>query len=167
MKNTNLLGILKEKNRNKYEQFLQTSDMAKVTAEEELEFFKTAPEDWLADYISVTYPQIASERVLMVTANVEVLKKAYDMWGFWDENIKWLFMSATHNVCIKVLSCMTDNPGYGAEMLMIKRNSRELLQLWLEKFSGLSEDAERLLHEDNSLQELKSLYIEKMITGSY
>ncbi|MBQ7304024.1 MAG: hypothetical protein IJW75_03810 [Alphaproteobacteria bacterium] len=50
-------------------------EVGKVTAEEESEFFKTAPDDWIADYISVTYPQPASERILMVSGSEETLKK--------------------------------------------------------------------------------------------
>ncbi len=162
-----LMEILQEKNRAKFEMFLRSLENGQVSEEDEADFFKEAPQDWLSDYLDVTFPQKASERVLMVVGSDTLLQKSHDLWGFWDENVHWVFASGTHSVCERVLSCMKSAPGYEAEELMLRRNSRDLLVLWLEKFKSLSEDGERIICEDNSLQELKNLYIEKMITNPY
>ncbi len=159
MLNTNLLTILKEKSRINYENFLKTMEVGKVTAEEEAEFFKTAPDDWIADYISVTYPQPASERILMVSGSEETLKKSYDLWGFWDENVNWAFACSTEKVCKRIISCMSYYPGYEAENLMLNRNSNDLLKLWVEKYKTLSEESEKRLHEELKLAGLKESYI--------
>ena len=159
MKNTNLLDILKENDSSKYLQFLQTMDLGKITEEEETEFFKKAPEDWCYNYICVTYPRVSSERCLMLKATSQTLQKSYDLWGFWDENINWMFLSAGHETCKKVLSCITYRPSEEAEVLMLKRNSRELLIMWLNKYHYLSEEGEKLINEDFSLYQLKNFYI--------
>lgn len=166
MKNTNLLELLKEKNRIDYESFLKTMEIGKISEEEETEFFKLAPDDWKYDYISVSYPQPASERVLMISGSLETLKRSCDLWGFWDENVNWAFLSGTHEVCKKIIACMTSRPSYEAEELMLKRNSRELLSIWLDKYKSLSEDGERLINDDIKLLQLKNIYIEEQILAS-
>lgn len=166
MKNTNLLELLKEKNRSDYESFLKTMEIGKISEEEETEFFKSAPDDWKSSYISVSYPQPASERVLMISGSMETLKKSYELWGFWDENVNWAFLSGTHEVCKKIILCMTYRPSTESEILMLKRNSRELLTLWLEKYKSLSEDAEKLINDDIELLLLKNIYIEQQIAAA-
>ena len=141
-------------------------EIGKISEEEETEFFKLAPDEWKFDYISVSYPQPASERVLMISGSFETLKKSYDLWGFWDENVNWALVSGTHEVCKKIILCMTYRPGTEAEKLMLKRNSRELFTLWLEKYKSLSEDAEKLINEDIKLSQLKNIYIEQQILAS-
>ena len=163
MKKTNLLAILKEKNFPKYLQFLKTMDIGKITEEEETEFFKTAPEDWRYNYICVTYPRIASEKCLMVNGTLDTLKKSYELWSFWEDNINWLFLSASHETCKKVLSCISHRPSEEAEVLMLKRNSRELLTMWLNKFHNLSDGGEKLINEDFSLYQLKNFYIDQQL----
>ena len=167
MQNTNLLAILEEKDRAKYEDFLKTMEVGKITSEEELQFFKSAPDDWVYHYICVSYPQPASERVLMISGSAETLKKSHDLWGFWEENVNWAFLSATHEVCKKLINCMTAKPSYEAEELMLKRNSIELFTMWIEKYKVLGEDAERLLHEEIKLSQLKSIYVDFQINRSF
>lgn len=163
MKAVHFLEILKENDLAKFENFLKNMEIGEVDSKDEVEFFREAPEDWKQKYIEVSYPCPASERVLMVLGEPETLKKSYDLWGFWDENVNWIFVSGTHDVCKKVLTCMTYQPSCEAEILMLKRNSRELLSIWLEKYGSLSEDGEKLLHEESGLQHLKSIYIDEQI----
>ncbi|MBQ8870462.1 MAG: hypothetical protein IJ019_03705 [Alphaproteobacteria bacterium] len=167
MVNTALLAILEEKDHTRFENFIKGMEVGRVTPEEETQFFKTAPDDWLYEYICVSYPQPASERVLMISASVETLKRSYDLWGFWEENVIWAFMAGTHDVCKKVITCMTSRPSYEAEELMLKRNSRELFTMWIEKYKVLSEDAEKLLHDDIKLSQLKSIYIEYQLNEPF
>lgn len=167
MNNTNLLAILEEKDHTKFESFIKGMDIGKVTVEEEAQFFKSAPQDWVAEYVCVTYPQVTSERVLMISASAETLKKSYDLWGFWEENVVWAFLSGTHEVCKKLITCMTAKPSYEAEKLMLKRNSRELFTMWIEKYKVLSEDGEKLLHDDIMLAQLKSIYIEYQLNEPF
>ena len=77
--------------------------------------------------------------------------------------MKWVLVSGTHEVCKTVISSLKSRPGTEIELLMLKRNSRELLAMWLEKYEYLAEDSERLLHEDSSLFILKNMYIEDQI----
>ena len=103
----------------------------------------------------------------MISGSVETLKKSYDLWGFWEENVNWAFLSATHEVCKKLITCMTSRPSYEAEKQMLLRNSRELFTMWIEKYKVLSEDAEKLINEDIKLGHLKSIYIEFQINDPF
>lgn len=163
MKKTSLLTILKEKDFPQYLRFIKKMDIGKITEEEETEFFKTAPEDWRYNYICVTYPRVAAEKCLMLNGTLETLKKTYELWGFWEENVNWLFLSAGHETCKKVLSCITNRPSAEAEVLMLKRNSRELLTMWLNKYHCLSDEGEKLINEDFSLYQLKNFYIDQQL----
>ncbi len=163
MKPNSLMALLKEKDLVRFENFLQTMTPGSIALEDEIEFFKCAPDEWKLKYLDVSYPCIQAERVMMVKGSSEVLKKSCHLWSFWEDNVKWVLVSGTHEVCKTVISSLKSRPGTEIELLMLKRNSRELLAMWLEKYEYLAEDSERLLHEDSSLFILKNMYIEDQI----
>ncbi len=163
MKTKSLMALLKEKDLAKFENFLQMMEPGSIASEDEVEFFECAPDEWKLKYLDVSYPGTQAERVMMVKGSPEVLKKSCRLWSFWEDNVKWVLVSGTHEVCKTVISSLNSRPGTEIEILMLKRNSRELLTMWLEKYECLAEDSERLLHEDSSLFILKNMYIEDQI----
>lgn len=163
MNSKSLMTLLKEKDISEFETFLKTMETSSVAFDDEVEFFKSAPDNWKLKYLDVKYPSSQAERVIMVKCSPDILQKSCSLWGFWEDNVKWALTSAAHEVCKNVISCLGVRPSVEVEILMLKRNSRELLSMWLEKYECLSEDAERLLHEDSSLFILKNMYIEDQI----
>lgn len=157
-----MISILKEGNYQKFRSLLRSSAVSEA---DEVEFFKTAPETWKKLYVRTVWPQPASERCMMVSGDLEVLRLSYEMWGFWQENLLWVFENGTNNACIRVLRCLTSNPGTDVEVAMLHRNNVELLKEWLKKFRSLSEDGEKLLEESVGLQSLKRAYIEYALSA--
>lgn len=163
MKKTDLHKLLQENDYAKFQEFIKSVEIGSVTEDEEREFFRAAPKEWLQDYISRVYPQPSSERVLMVRGTPETLKISEEMWGFWEENILWAFKMSAMPVCKKILDSLSIRPGDEIELAMIKRKSSNLLKLWLEKFHNLGESSEKLIHESSEYFPLKQLYINEQL----
>ena len=140
-RNRSLVSILKEDDYQGFRQFLR-DHIGNVSEQEEIEFFKKAPEHWKRAYIKRIWPQPVSERCLMISGGKEALQLLYDMWGFWQENLLWVFENGSVDACLRVLYCLTSNPGEEAEIAMLHRNDVELLREWLKKFRSLSEGGE-------------------------
>lgn len=159
-KNKNLISILKEGDYQKFKSLMLSSGAGSISEHDEVEFFKIAPEAWKKRYVNTIWPQPASERCMMISGSMEVLQLSYSMWGFWQENVLWVFENGSVAACLRVLRCLTSNPGEDVEIAMLHRNDVDLLRSWLEKFHSLREEGERLLAESVGLQSLKSAYID-------
>ena len=154
-----LIDILKSRDYLGFKEFLHSDNMGKVRSNEEMEFFKTAPEHWQKAYLKVMWPLPQSEKCLMIAGSESLLKWSYKTWGFWRENVLWAFFTASPATCLKVFKCYDEYPGAEAELAIIRRNDVSLLRVWLEKFHSLGEDAERYLEERREAQTLKSEYV--------
>ncbi len=131
--------------------------------EEEFYFFKETSKKWQKAYIEIECLFPKTERWLMATASLDLLKKSYEKWGFFEKNLEWVFSQTSETVCQKILSVITNIPGDEVEKAMLQRQDTELLILWLKKFKELSEEAERLLEEKAEYQSLKRVYIDFMV----
>lgn len=158
-RNRSLVSILKEGDYQGFRQFLR-DHIGNVSEQEETEFFKKAPEHWKRAYIKRIWPQPVSERCLMISGGKEALQLLYDMWGFWQENLLWVFENGSIGACRRVLSCLREVPTDEVEEAMLKRKDIELLHMWLDKFGELCEDSERMLEEQMCLQSMKTAYID-------
>lgn len=90
----------------------------------------------------------------------KVLKICERLWGFNEENLLWAFQNLSLRMCEVLINCFEHNPGIEVEQAMLARRSADLLITWLRKFKTLSEEAERLIEENLSYQQLKTVYIE-------
>lgn len=160
----NLIDILKNEDYRGFKAFIRSDKIARVSCNEELEFFKTAPEHWQKAYLNTMWMQPQSERCLMITGSQDVLRWSYKSWGFWRENVLWAFSTASPSTCLKVLMCYDEYPGAEMELAMIRRNDLQLLKVWLEKYHELGEDAERYLEEQPRAAALKNEYINYVIS---
>jgi hypothetical protein len=159
-----LIDILKNEDYRGFKEFLRSDNIAKVLENEEMEFFKTAPEHWQKAYLKVMWVRPQAEKCLMISGTQDVLKWSYKEWGFWRENVLWAFFTASPSTALKVLKCFDEYPGADAELAMIRRNDLNLLKAWLEKYHSLSEDSERYLEEHREAQTLKSEYVNYTLT---
>ena len=155
----NLIEILKSNDYRGFKELLGSDEIGKVSENEEMEFFKTAPVHWQKAYLRVTWLRPQAEKCLMITGSPEILKWSYKEWGFWRENVLWAFFTASPSTATKVLKCFDEYPGAEAELAMVRRNNINLLKAWLEKYHSLSEDSERYLEEHPEVQSLKSEYV--------
>lgn len=158
MEEKNILNLLKEQDWEQFTAFVNSEDIALVDDNEEVEFFKIAPEKWQRAYLEKMWPKPKTERCLMVTGNRELLKLTHDNWGFWEENLIWVLQSRPITQCRVILSCLTDNPGEEAEIAMLQRKDTEMLHMWVRKFRSLSDEGEKFL-DSLGLQLMKSEYI--------
>lgn len=160
MEKKKLLNFLKENDEAGFQNFLKSLDIGSVSDNEETQFFRIAPLKWQKAYLYVIYPSPAAERVLMVSGTPEMLEFSQKQWGFFTENVCWALENASNIVCGKVVAALSERPNEAVELAMIKRKNVSLFKLWLEKFKTLSEEAERMLHEHNEFEVLKTAYIE-------
>ena len=97
-----LLNLLKANNWAEFQKFLRI-DVGTVSETEEAEFFKKAPENWKAEYLKSMWPSPAAEKCLMITGSAELLKLSHDNWGFFEENLRWVFEKGSDADCRRVL----------------------------------------------------------------
>lgn len=157
-----LLNLLKANDWAEFQKFLRI-DVGTVSETEEAEFFKKAPENWKAEYLKSMWPSPAAEKCLMITGSAELLKLSHDNWGFFEENLRWVFEKGSDAACRRVLECLCHMPGDAVEMAMLQRKDKDLMLAWLRKFKELGDESEQLLNESLEFQNLKSVYIDYMI----
>lgn len=157
-----LLDLLKANDWAEFQKFLRI-DVGTVSETEEAEFFKKAPENWKAEYLKSMWPSPAAEKCLMITGSAELLKLSHDNWGFFEENLRWVFEKGSDAACRRVLECLCHMPGDAVEMAMLQRKDKDLMLAWLRKFKELGDESEQLLNESLEFQNLKSVYIDYMI----
>ncbi len=161
MRNTDILEVLAKKDDQAFQALMEKMEVSQLTENEEADFVRKAPPKWLESYFSKVYPYPRSERCLMANFKYQkVLKICERLWGFNEENLLWAFQNLSLRMCEVLINCFEHNPGIEVEQAMLARRSADLLITWLRKFKTLSEEAERLIEENLSYQQLKTVYIE-------
>lgn len=156
---TDFVKLIKAGNYEAFKQAVADENLNNLLTDEEEHILLLAPESWLADFLEKHEPSVNGEQVLISHRSEASVLFLITKYGLSDETIMWVIQSGTEREYSKVVPYM-DDPDGKFEKVMLERNDADLLEMWLDNFSCLSEEGERLLEERPELENLKLRYIQ-------
>lgn len=160
MEKKSLMGFLRQKDYAGFIKYMEDVRPEDISPKDEAAFFRKAPKIWLWSYLQVSSPLPAAERILMTARPLYFVELTCQIWGLYIENTVWAFEEGSDELCSVIIRCLRFVPSVEVEKAMLNRHNERLFRQWLDKFSSLSEEGERMLEEHTDLQTFKSVYIE-------
>jgi len=150
-------SLLKKKD---YETFLQLAQKGKISAQQQLQFYKEAPDLWIQTLINYCPPSQEAEKIVIQRQLSEGIHLISVLYGFDSATLAWVMKDGDDKMVKNVVDCLYNKPSVKIEQLMVRRQDKELLKLWISKFYTLEESTERILHEELELSSMLSYYID-------
>ena len=147
--------------RNDFDTFIELARQGKVSKEDQVLFYKKAPELYQQTLINFCPPSQEAEKIIIENGTRETIHLIVVLYGIYASTLEWMMKECDAKIVTKVIDCLHDKPSsLRVERLMVERGDIEIFKLWLSKFVTLEDSTERILNERLDLSSMLSYYIE-------